>query len=115
MKPKIDPAIVRDMTEVPYTAAIARIIIAVAKRLGTKVSANTMERAAQLMLQGQCVCDEMQGLYFGAPLPAHTSCRTAFGRHSHPWFRRHEFVPPVRNLDNRPMRLHPPPRDFSPI
>jgi len=66
---KIDRAFVRDLGASEQSAAIAELIIAVARRLGLRVTAEGVETASQLELLLAHGCDEFQGYYFGKPGP----------------------------------------------
>ncbi|MBD0335994.1 MAG: EAL domain-containing protein [Cyanobacteria bacterium Co-bin13] len=67
---KIDRSFVQDVTSNPDSAAVANAIIALAKSLRLKITAEgieTQEQLDYLKLQG---CDEGQGFYFARPTPA---------------------------------------------
>jgi diguanylate cyclase (GGDEF)-like protein/PAS domain S-box-containing protein len=67
---KIDQSFVRDMAANSDAAAIASVIITLAKTLKLKAIAEGVETQAQLDLLRAQGCDEMQGYYFSKPLPA---------------------------------------------
>jgi len=68
---KIDRAFVRDLGSSEQSAAIAELIIAVARRLRLSVTAEGVETAEQLEFLHFHGCDEIQGYYLGEPgLPA---------------------------------------------
>lgn len=69
-KLKIDIAFVRDITNNPDAAAIARAIISMAHSLRFAVIAEGVETAAQLAYLRRQNCDQIQGYYFSKPLPA---------------------------------------------
>ncbi|MBD0269156.1 MAG: EAL domain-containing protein, partial [Cyanobacteria bacterium Co-bin8] len=67
---KIDRSFVQDVTSNPDSAAVANAIIALAKSLRLKITAEgieTQEQLDYLKLQG---CDEGQGFYLARPTPA---------------------------------------------
>ncbi|MET0291218.1 MAG: EAL domain-containing protein, partial [Steroidobacteraceae bacterium] len=67
---KIDRSFVADVTRNADDAAIVRTIIALGHNLGLRVVAEGVESDAQLKFLRTNACDEMQGFYFGAPVPA---------------------------------------------
>ena len=69
-KIKIDRAFVKDVTSNRGDAAIVNAVIGLAHGLSLTVAAEgveTFEQAVHLRAQG---CDELQGYYFGRPMPA---------------------------------------------
>jgi diguanylate cyclase (GGDEF)-like protein len=69
---KIDRTFVRDLDGSEESAAIAELIISVARRLGLRVTAEGVETKDQLELLRELGCDEMQGFFLGMPGPAAT-------------------------------------------
>ena len=70
-KIKIDRAFVTEVTSDRGDAAIVGAVIGLAHGLGLTVAAEgveTLEQAVYLRARG---CDELQGYYFGRPMPAH--------------------------------------------
>lgn len=68
---KIDRSFVQDVPGNSDDGAIVRAIIAMAHSLKIKVTAEGVETAEQLGFLRAYQCDEMQGYYFGMPLPTH--------------------------------------------
>jgi EAL domain-containing protein (putative c-di-GMP-specific phosphodiesterase class I) len=69
-KIKIDRTFVKEVTSDRGDAAIVSAVIGLAHGLGLTVAAEgveTLEQAVHLRAQG---CDELQGYYFGRPMPA---------------------------------------------
>ena len=69
-KVKIDQSFVHDVPSNPEGVAIVKTIIAMAKTLGLKVTAEGVENKAQLDFLRGLQCDEGQGYHFSEPLPA---------------------------------------------
>ena len=67
---KIDIAFIRELTSNPDDAAVVDAIIAMAHSLRMDVVAEGVETAGQLAYLGRHRCDQVQGYYFSAPLPA---------------------------------------------
>jgi len=67
---KIDRSFVRDITTNPDDAAIARIIIDIARALNLNVIAEGVETRAQMQFLSFNNCEEMQGYHFSRPVPA---------------------------------------------
>ncbi|TFH01776.1 MAG: GGDEF domain-containing protein [Calditrichales bacterium] len=69
-KIKIDQSFIRDISTDKAAAALATSIISMAHKLGVSVIAEGVETEAQLQLLEENNCDEIQGFYFGRPVPA---------------------------------------------
>ncbi|MCK9284697.1 MAG: EAL domain-containing protein [Rhodocyclaceae bacterium] len=67
---KLDRSLIRDMTESPDDAAIARAVISVAHVFNMKGVAEGVESAGQLALLREHACDDAQGFMFAKPLAA---------------------------------------------
>jgi diguanylate cyclase (GGDEF)-like protein len=67
---KIDRSFVQDVTSNPDSAAVTDAIIALAKSLQLKITAEGIETQQQLNYLQQRGCQEGQGFYFGIPAPA---------------------------------------------
>jgi diguanylate cyclase (GGDEF)-like protein/PAS domain S-box-containing protein len=74
-KLKVDLSFVRRMVDNPDAAAITKAIIGMAKNLRLKVIAEGVENADQLALLRAQGCEEIQGYYFSAPVPAEDVAR----------------------------------------
>jgi diguanylate cyclase (GGDEF)-like protein/PAS domain S-box-containing protein len=72
---KLDRSFVRDITNDPQDAGLAEAIISLAHSMHLTVVAEGVEELGQLSQLLDYGCDEMQGYYFSAPVPA-----DAFGR-----------------------------------
>lgn len=70
-KLKFSPYFVRDIVRNPDDKTIVASVIAMAKSLKFRVTAEGVETADQLSLLKQMQCDEVQGYLFSKPLPAH--------------------------------------------
>lgn len=67
---KIDRSFVQDVTSNPDSAAVTDAIIALAKSLQLKITAEGVETQEQLEYLQKRGCHEGQGFYFGIPAPA---------------------------------------------
>jgi len=67
---KIDRSFVQDVTSNPDSAAVTDAIIALAKSLQLKITAEGVETQEQLEYLQKRGCQEGQGYYFGIPAPA---------------------------------------------
>ncbi len=67
---KIDRSFIKDMTENPDATAIVGAVITLARRLNMSTTAEGVETYEQLVCLKQETCHEVQGYYFGRPMPA---------------------------------------------
>jgi diguanylate cyclase (GGDEF)-like protein/PAS domain S-box-containing protein len=72
---KVDRSFVQDIVTDSDDATIVRTIIALGHNLGLKVVAEGVETQQQLDFLRANHCDELQGYYFGRPLPSHEFVR----------------------------------------
>jgi diguanylate cyclase (GGDEF)-like protein len=72
---KVDRSFVQDIATDSDDATIVRAIIALGHNLGLKVVAEGVETLQQLDFLRANHCDELQGYYFGRPLPGHQFAR----------------------------------------
>jgi diguanylate cyclase (GGDEF)-like protein/PAS domain S-box-containing protein len=72
---KVDRSFVQDIVTDSDDATIVRTIIALGHNLGLKVVAEGVETQQQLDFLRANHCDELQGYFFGRPLPSHQFVR----------------------------------------
>jgi EAL domain-containing protein (putative c-di-GMP-specific phosphodiesterase class I) len=75
---KIDQCFIRDLASDPSDAAIVRAIVSLGHSLELEIVAEGVETADQLARLRAEDCDEVQGFYFGRPLPASEFLSLAF-------------------------------------
>jgi EAL domain-containing protein (putative c-di-GMP-specific phosphodiesterase class I) len=76
---KIDQSFVRDLGSNPHDAAIVRAIISLGHSLELEVVAEGVESAEQLAILVAEGCDEVQGYFFGRPMPSNDFVTMAAG------------------------------------
>jgi diguanylate cyclase (GGDEF)-like protein len=76
---KIDQSFVRDLGSNPHDAAIVRAIVSLGHSLELEVVAEGVESAEQVELLQAEGCDEVQGYFFGKPMPASEFVSLAVG------------------------------------
>ena len=69
-KLKIDQSFIRDLASDAEDAAIVRAIIQMARSLGLRTIAEGVETRAVADLLRLYRCDEVQGYFYGRPMPA---------------------------------------------
>lgn len=67
---KIDPSYIRNITEHLDDAALVQAVVTMARALGVRVVAEGVETRDQLSFLRQKNCLDMQGFFFGKPMPA---------------------------------------------
>lgn len=78
---KIDPSFVHNMINRPDDAAMVQAMITMAKGLDLHIVAEGVESKEQLSYLLSRRCNEMQGFFFGKPLPAHALAETLRMQH----------------------------------
>ncbi len=76
---KIDQSFARDVTRNSANASIIRAIISLAHSMNLFVLAEGVETNEQLKLLRQQECDQVQGHFFGGPMPAEEFVRLLSG------------------------------------
>jgi EAL domain-containing protein (putative c-di-GMP-specific phosphodiesterase class I) len=66
---KIDQSFIRRLTSDTGSRAITTAVLSLGRSLGKTVVAEGVETAEQAMLLRAAGCDEVQGFYFGRPMP----------------------------------------------
>jgi diguanylate cyclase (GGDEF)-like protein/PAS domain S-box-containing protein len=80
-KLKIDQSFVREVSHSPGDAGIVRAIVAMGHQLQLTVMAEGVESEAQLGYLRRNHCDQLQGMFLSAPLPADGAARLLQQRH----------------------------------
>ena len=93
---KIHHALLREATVPPNDAGICRLVIDLAHSLGLRVIAKGVENEGQVHYLRQHRCDELQGNYFSAALPAAEFAQLLRGRQA--WQLPSERNAPARTL-----------------
>jgi EAL domain-containing protein (putative c-di-GMP-specific phosphodiesterase class I) len=90
---KIDKMFVRNLETSESDREVTSAVISLGQKLKMKVIAEGVETEGQLAFLRECQCDEVQGFYFGRPLPAEAIEPLLVAPLSHPAARPH----PVRS------------------
>ncbi|WP_199553517.1 putative bifunctional diguanylate cyclase/phosphodiesterase [Sandaracinobacteroides hominis] len=99
---KIDRSFVRkSATDGGEATAIIQAIVALAERLGMETTAEGTETRAEFEAMRRLGCAQVQGYYFGRPMPAEEAARLI--DRSRPLLELVDEPPPVAILRNRPM------------
>jgi EAL domain-containing protein (putative c-di-GMP-specific phosphodiesterase class I) len=68
---KIDQRLIAEITRHPAAATIVRAVIAMGRALGIRIAAEGVDSQQKLSFLLEEGCEEVQGFYFGRPLPDH--------------------------------------------
>ncbi|MCX8005591.1 MAG: EAL domain-containing protein, partial [Burkholderiaceae bacterium] len=79
---KLDGALLRAALTEPRTAQVVTALARLARRLGARVIASSVETKAQLALARRVGCTEAQGFLLGAPIAPESFSVVARGQHA---------------------------------